>query len=282
MTTMGSIKGSSTELQKRVITGLLGAAALMSLVIFGGIFGSAILGVIIALGMIYEFASIVLTLPDKAEKRNAMLGLTWLVGFTNAFVPRSEYECLLVVFLGLFLYYLFSAERHRDEAFSLHFRELMYSIFGMIYLGFLPVFLPLIRGLPNGQHWVILFFLLVWGEDIAAFFVGKKYGHQRLYPLISPKKTIAGALGGLGAGLLVAVFYKLVFFHGLPWGSAVIISLVIGALSQVGDLCESFFKRAFSVKDSGGILPGHGGFLDRFDGIVFSLPVMYCCAKILG
>ena len=91
-----------------------------------------------------------------------------------------------------------------------------------------------------------------------------------------------GAAGGLAAALVVVFIYKLAFFRAMPWGAAFFIPLLVGAVSQVGDLCESFMKRAFDKKDSGSLLPGHGGFLDRFDGIVFSLPVMYASIRIFG
>jgi phosphatidate cytidylyltransferase len=271
-----------SELSKRVATGVIGGAALLALIIFGTRVGVALLAALLSLGMLYEMIEMTFALPDKAEKRVVLLGISWLVAFVNFWVPRAEYELLLVSFLGLFTYFLFSAERHRGEPLLAHFRELIYSIFGLLYLGFLPLFLPLIRDSANGVHWTIVFLLIVWAGDTGAYFAGKKYGHRKLYPLISPKKTVEGGLGGLAAGLVVALLYKLIFFQAMSVGAAFVISLVVGTVAAVGDLCESFLKRAHDTKDSGTILPGHGGFLDRFDGVVFSLPVMYGCIRIFG
>jgi phosphatidate cytidylyltransferase len=129
---------------------------------------------------------------------------------------------------------------------------------------------------------MLLFLITVWAGDTGAYSLGSRYGKRKLYPVISPKKTVEGAIGGIGSGFVIALIYKLLLFRSLSWGGAIFIPVLIGAVSQVGDLCESFFKRAFDRKDSGSILPGHGGFLDRFDGVVFSLPIMYGCMRIFG
>lgn len=129
---------------------------------------------------------------------------------------------------------------------------------------------------------MISFLLIIWGGDTGAYFAGLKYGRRKLYPHISPNKTIEGALGGIATGWVVQLLYKLVFFHSMPWLAVLLVPLLIGALAPVGDLCESFLKRAFKAKDSGSILPGHGGFLDRFDGLIFSLPLMYGLVKLFS
>jgi len=200
----------------------------------------------------------------------------------NFWMPRSEYELLMIVFLGLFGYFLVTAERHAGDAFALHFKELLFSIFGLLYLGFLPLYLPLIRDSSGGIHWVMIFLLINWSGDIGAYFVGKKYGRNKLYPVISPKKTWEGSGGGLLSSVVVTILYKLIFFPQLSLVSAILVPLLVGPVAQIGDLCESFLKRAFHRKDSGTLLPGHGGMLDRFDGVVFSLPVMYACVRVFG
>jgi phosphatidate cytidylyltransferase len=156
----------------------------------------------------------------------------------------------------------------------------MYSAFATSYLIALPLFLALVRG--AGAHWTLLFLFIVWAGDIGAYFGGKRFGRKKLYEKISPKKTREGAWVGLLCGLAVSILYRLAFFPGLSWTAAVVVPLAVGIAAPVGDLVESFLKRAFDTKDSGSILPGHGGFLDRFDGVVFSLPVMYACVRVFG
>jgi len=271
-----------SELRKRIITGAFGVALVLSLAILAGRTGLALIAVVIALGMIHEYVQIVFRLPDKAEKRMILLGSTWLLHFISYWMPRTEYELLVVSFLGLSSYFLFTAGRHQGGAFAEHFRELMFAVFGLLYLAFIPLYLPLLNSAAAGSAWALLFLFVVWMTDTGAYFAGKKYGKTKLYPLISPKKTREGALGGLAASWLIALIFKLVFFRAMPWGAVFFVPLLISPISQVGDLCESFLKRAFDVKDSGSILPGHGGFLDRFDGVLFGLPVMYLCFRVFG
>lgn len=270
-----------TELNQRVLTGAIGGLALLLIVIFGGWLGIYFLTAVIVLGMVSEFAKIVYVMPDAVEKKYALLCLAWFAVVAD-FLTRASFELLLVSFFALFIYFLVSAYKYSIPELTTHFKELMYSVFGLLYLVFLPLYLPRIHSYMGGVHWTILFFLIIWAGDTGAYFVGLKWGRRKLYPRISPKKTLEGALGGVAAGWLVAILYKLVLFGGASWAGIVIIPLLVGPFSQIGDLAESFFKRAYEVKDSGRILPGHGGFMDRFDGVVFALPVMYATVRIFS
>ncbi len=271
-----------SELKKRVIVGIVGALALILLISFGGWVGICVLTLAISLAMVNEFSSMAFSLKDRVEKRYALLCLTWFVGLGNVISPRSEYELLTFCFLGLFGFYLFTADLHPEADFFSHFKELMHSVFGVLYLVCMPLYLTRIQAATDGVRWTLLFLLIVWAGDSAAYFVGKKYGKKKLYSLISPKKTYEGAAGGLLAGILIAFIFKLLFFRTMPWLAVLFVPVLVGVASQIGDLCESFLKRAYGKKDSGSILPGHGGFLDRFDGVVFSAPVMYACIRIFS
>ncbi|MGK5087152.1 phosphatidate cytidylyltransferase [Bdellovibrionota bacterium FG-2] len=275
-------KKTASELKKRVITGLIGSTVLLTILIFGGWVGILFISVVISLGMVAEYANITLSLSDKAEKRLVLLCMAWFVHLANLLAATAKAEIAVLCFLAVFTYFLVTAVRFDGEDFAGHFKELTFVVFGAAYLIFMPLFFPLIHQSINGVNWTILFLLIVWSGDTGAYFAGKKYGKMKLYPKISPKKTVEGAVGGLAAGLVVAFIYKLLIFRALSWGSVFLVPLIIGSASQAGDLCESFVKRAFGVKDSGSILPGHGGFLDRFDGVVFSLPVMYACTRLFG
>lgn len=271
-----------TELSKRVTTGVIGGVLLILLVIFGDQIGVSLLAAVISIAMIYEFCEMAFSLPDKTSKRNVLMGIAWLVAFINYWAPRMEYSLLLTVFLGLFIYFLYAADRHAGLSLQTHLQELAYSVFGCIYLIFFMLFLPLIRGYPYGAYWTILFLAVIWASDTGAYFIGKRYGKRKLYELISPKKTVEGALGGLASAVVVGIIYKILFFHAMSLGTAILLPLILGITSQIGDLSESLVKRAFGKKDSGSLLPGHGGVLDRFDGVVFSLPIMYGCIRLFG
>lgn len=272
----------TTELHKRVLTGVGGGLILLLLILFGGWLGVFFLTTVLSLGMVYEYTDMAFELPDRVEKRYALLCIAWFVGVVNLLLPQMEFELFVFSFLGIFSYYVLFAWRHEDANFLLHLRELAYSVFGLLYLVFLPLYLPRIYETGSGWHWTLVFLFINWAGDTGAYFVGKKYGKRKLYPRISPKKTLEGAAGGLACSFAVTLLYRLLFFKGIPWLGVLFIPLVVGAAAQLGDLAESFVKRSFGRKDSGVILPGHGGILDRFDGVVFSLPVMYACIRIFG
>ncbi len=267
------------ETNTRVKTAVVGGSVFLLLVLRGGPVGASFAAAFLASAMCWELSQIIFHLSDRVEKKFALVGTAWLVLFVNMILHRYLLGCLILAVLGFFTYFLLIADRHAHHLHQ-HFLELVCCIFVLIYTALFMAFLPLIRGEVNGTYWVLLFLLIIWVGDTAAYFAGRKYGGKRLYPLISPGKTVVGAVVGLAAGVIVAVFFQLLFFHALGFFSAVFIALIVGVSSQIGDLCESLLKRAFGLKDISQMLPGHGGVLDRFDGILFSLPVMFFCIQI--
>jgi phosphatidate cytidylyltransferase len=151
------------------------------------------------------------------------------------------------------------------------------QIIGVLYVPLLLSYLILIRGGEDTQGTVWIFFVLcvVFAGDIGALYVGTFFGKHPLHPAVSPKKTIEGSLGGIAANLIFGSTFKLIFLNDLSWPISLLFFITIGITGQVGDLFESGLKRMAKVKDSGGILPGHGGILDRADAIMFAAPVAY-------
>jgi phosphatidate cytidylyltransferase len=134
----------------------------------------------------------------------------------------------------------------------------------------------MIRQLPDiGLAVVILILFLIWATDSGAYFIGKNFGRHRPWPEISPKKTIEGFVGGLVAAFIVGFIFEAVYpvFESYLIMSAFIV--VTSIFGQLGDLVESALKRHYAVKDSGNILPGHGGILDRFDSLIFVMPLLH-------
>ncbi len=128
----------------------------------------------------------------------------------------------------------------------------------------------------NTAFWlVVLTFLLVWATDVCAYYVGKGIGRRPLAPSISPNKTWEGTLGGLGAAVLVALVLKGAVLDVLAWPHVGALAVIGGGISQIGDLMESQLKRSTDADDSGSLLPGHGGILDRFDAMVVAAPLIY-------
>ncbi len=153
---------------------------------------------------------------------------------------------------------------------------------GLFYItGFLS-FQWLLRMEVNGMGYVFLLYFSVWLSDSMALYVGTYLGKTKLYPSISPNKTVEGAFGSLIGGVLGALLAKIVFgISGFSYTAIVVIGAVMGVTSMVGDLIESMFKRDAGVKDSSTIIPGHGGVLDKIDGMLTSAPVLYFIVRYL-
>jgi len=184
---------------------------------------------------------------------------------------------LTFLFLSVSIYTLFSFKDVKAAA-----AEAALFFFGVIYIPYLLGYLVLLRGHPLGVKWILLIMFIVMSCDSAAYFVGCRYGKRRLYPEVSPKKSVEGSLGGLAGSLAGAMIARLTFFAELSVGDALLAALLIGVLGQVGDLFESLIKRSCGVKDSGTIFPGHGGILDRLDSILFASPVAYYYALLVA
>jgi phosphatidate cytidylyltransferase len=157
------------------------------------------------------------------------------------------------------------------------------QVHGMIYIPLFLSFLVLLRNQENGASWILLILCVIFAGDTGAFYIGTYLGRHKLIPWISPGKTIEGAVGGILANIAMGTLINFIFprlpwgmaMESLPWGLGVLFFVVIGLVGQLGDLYESQFKRAANIKDSGVILPGHGGILDRIDALLFAAPAAY-------
>ncbi|MDH5606400.1 MAG: phosphatidate cytidylyltransferase [Anaerolineae bacterium] len=169
-------------------------------------------------------------------------------------------------------------EKGRQQAGS----DFAVSLSGFIYIGLLGSYFPLLRALPDGQWWLLVVLPAVWLADSGAFFLGTKFGKHKMVPRLSPKKSWEGYAGGIIMSLvftpLLLLWYRSL---GLPPGSSItpaaaaVIGLVMGIFPTLGDLGESMIKRQVGVKDSGTLLPGHGGLFDRVDSMLWAGPIAY-------
>jgi phosphatidate cytidylyltransferase len=150
-----------------------------------------------------------------------------------------------------------------------------FALFGVWYVAWLLGQIVLLRGVPRGE-WLVVFALWVtWLSDAAAFYVGRLWGRTPLAPRVSPRKTVEGAAAALVGGVSAAVVGAAWFVPAFSWSEAAILGAVVAAAGMAGDLVESLIKRGAGVKDSGGLIPSHGGLLDKIDGLLFTAPVIY-------
>ena len=168
---------------------------------------------------------------------------------------------------------LFYSFQNKEK--KLLFQRLSVKIFGLIYVSFFISHLIPIMNLQNGRKLIFVTLIIVSFGDTLAFYFGTFFGKHKLCQKISPKKSIEGAIGsyiGSFTGLIVA---KFTYFQFLTYGDIFFLTMFVGTLGQLGDLVESFLKSNFEVKDSGTLLPGHGGILDRIDSLIFAAPSLY-------
>lgn len=212
-----------------------------------------------------------MALPDRTLES----ALAALCGGGMIFLPlTADGGTILAAITGLFLLFgllfLFRIRSIADAA-----REVACAVLAFIYIPLLLMHLTMLRTTPHGVQWLLVIMLIVMTNDSLAYYSGRALGKHRLYPLVSPNKSVEGALGGLLGSVLGTLLARATFFPQLTLADALLTALVIGVLGQTGDLFESLLKRSFGVKDSGSIFPGHGGVLDRLDSIIFAAPATY-------
>ncbi|MFV1957196.1 MAG: phosphatidate cytidylyltransferase [bacterium] len=157
-----------------------------------------------------------------------------------------------------------------------------FSVFALIYPPWLLAHVPLMLTSAGGRRALLFLLVVIWTCDSAAFFVGSSMGKRKLLESVSPNKTVEGAVAGMLSAPVVAVVFSASGFIDWSIGFAVIIGLVTAFLGQVGDLAESMVKRDAGVKDSGTLIPGHGGVLDRIDALLFAIPVFFYMILLFG
>ncbi|NLM21470.1 MAG: phosphatidate cytidylyltransferase [Peptococcaceae bacterium] len=251
---------------KRVLSALIGIPILLLLTWHGGWYLASLIVVLALLGL-REF----LNLGQKAgfnirPKLTALFCILWLVIFL---LQRTEWFLPLAV-----IWFVISFGNYGLNYPTVSFTDAAYSFLSIFYPVGLFTILFFLRDLPDGKAWCFFVFILVWITDSGAYFIGSAFGESKLAPKVSPNKSIEGAIGGLVA----ACCFGLIFWYLTRLGNlyaVLLLSLLASIVSQVGDLFESALKRTASLKDSGAIIPGHGGILDRFDSLLFAIPIVY-------
>ncbi len=269
---------------KRVLTAIVLIAIVIGVVFFGNPLVLALVSCAIALLAAYEYAALTRT-------GGAAVPVWWLLPaitllFAESFFRPLEGPLPLLSFLGLSLLTFaafYEAGRHR---LSFVLPIAASGVFGLMYVGYPLMLVPLFVAKENGKTLLLFLMLVVWTGDIAALYVGKAFGKHKLAPALSPNKTWEGALASIAGAVLVAGLLALVctlvgarestaLHMSEPLWQTLLLALLVNAAAQIGDLVESAIKRGFGVKDSGTMLPGHGGILDRIDALLVAAPVLW-------
>lgn len=261
-------------IKQRILTALVALPLLSLLIIFASpaIF-TLFITLVLFLGL-YEFNRMGL-----AGNQRAVQVFVALAGALVAPLLYFQQAVLLLPLLTIILLslaLLFLLRLPPIEEFQSRFGWLC---LGLLYLPLLLGHLIPLRMLPAGREWIFLTLMVIMGCDSFAYFVGRKFGKRKLYPAVSPNKSIEGALGGLFGSVLAVLIARATFLPAIGIADGVLIGLLLGVAGQIGDLFESLLKRACKVKDSGSLIPGHGGILDRLDSLLFAFPVVYYFAR---
>lgn len=260
---------------KRWITGLSALPFLIYIIVKGGLLFTLFIGLVALIAM-WEYFRVTL----KDNESTSVPTMKVLAYLYVALIMWSAHQLSAAAILNsiAFCFWLTGIAsvllfRSDQQIFEIARKQLL----GVLYVPLLLSYLILVRDgtAAAGAVWIFYILVVVFAGDIGALYAGTFFGKHKLYPALSPKKTVEGSLGGLGTNVVFGLAFKAIFLPGLSWVTSLAFCLALGAVGQIGDLFESGLKRVANIKDSGGILPGHGGILDRADAAMYAAPVAY-------
>lgn len=265
----------NSNLTVRIISAFIFLSLLILSYFFLGSSGILFLGIVVSAVLIYEGGNLLSmnNLPSKFLKFY-FYSSTALIFFFDLFIPM-HFSIIYFMLLALFFFIIslfYGVKKTEDISFLFQYQ--LKVVFAWIYLGLMPAICLEILLHSDGDIWFLILLGMVFAGDIMAYVVGKAIGKHLVLPIISPKKTWEGALGGLFGTCLIAIVAWYIKFKHVELGLILGCATTISFFAQGGDFFESLLKRISNVKDSGHIMPGHGGLLDRVDGLLFAAPIM--------
>lgn len=261
----------------RLMSGIVLVAAALVLIITGGEILLTASCIISLIGM-YELYRVY----QMEKTPAAVIGyVAAMIYDTDLYIHWLPDPMLYVIglLICLLAVYVFAYPKY-------HASQIMAVFFGVFYVAVMLSCIWQVRVMEQGAYLVWLIFLCSWGCDTCAYCVGVKFGKHKMSPVLSPKKSVEGAFGGLAGTFLLTALYAYVFREQMQitGGQILILAAIstVGAvISMIGDLAASAVKRNYKIKDYGTLIPGHGGILDRFDSVIFTAPVIYYLARYL-
>jgi phosphatidate cytidylyltransferase len=259
------------DLAKRAFSTLVALPILLALVVWAPAWAFA--GLVIVVGARAQWE--LLLLFERAGHGT----LRWLGVLLGAIVTASFIAPMLApAALTLAVLVLVAAPLWRPAGAPVDWRPAAVTLFSVCYVSWLLGYAVPLRAGEAGVEWLLLLLLVTWTGETAAYLVGRTLGRHRLAPTLSPRKTVEGAVAQVAGSALAALVAQAWFHPTLAVGEAAALGALLGTVGQVGDLGESALKRSLHAKDAGGLLPGHGGMLDRIDSLLFNTPVLFCYA----
>ncbi|MBU8906980.1 phosphatidate cytidylyltransferase [Desertibacillus haloalkaliphilus] len=259
-------------MKQRIITGVIGGAFFVTMVVIGGLVFTLFITILasVAMAELLKMKKI----PPFSLMGFVSFVLMWLLLLPSQWLHFSIFSSFTKVELFLFLILILLALTVVTKN-SFTFDEAGFVILSSVYVGYGFHYLIMSRIVPDyGMEFLFLILFLIWATDSGAYFFGRKFGKRKLWPDISPKKTIEGSLGGVALAFVVGLAFHM-FIPVFSATTLLLVILITSIFGQLGDLVESALKRHYVVKDSGNVLPGHGGVLDRFDSLIFVMPILH-------
>ncbi|WP_438350171.1 phosphatidate cytidylyltransferase [Paenibacillus sp. FA6] len=258
-------------MKQRLITGIIAGIIFLGFCVIGNMpFHLLVLGM--SLIGYYEFVRMIKVRPFSGIATLGFLGV-FMIMFPWKLLKITytpQWELIWILLFLLMLMTVLSKNR-------INIAQISLLLLGVLYIGSGFYFIAESRHAADGYglFWTFLLLFSIWASDAGAYFVGKQWGRNKLWPAISPNKTVEGALGGIIIAILIALIFAACSGGLLGYGRAVLIGLTCAVIGQLGDLIQSAYKRAYNIKDSGKLLPGHGGILDRCDSWIIVFPFVH-------
>ncbi|GFZ84111.1 phosphatidate cytidylyltransferase [Paenibacillus marchantiophytorum] len=262
-------------MKQRIVTGVIAGFLFITLLVLGGYWYAGLIVLVSILGyreylQMNGYSKFKLT---SAVGLIALLYITIPWDWVGISIPLTSTAVIwLLMFLLLFITVATKNKITIDQV--------SVMLLGVVYIGFGFYYMISSRLAEHGLFWTILVFVCIWASDSGAYFVGSKLGKNLLWPQISPKKSVEGAVGGVVISMIIALVFAWYAPDLLGYGRALFLGLVIAVVGQVGDLIQSAYKRVKGIKDTGTLLPGHGGVLDRMDSWLIVFPFIHLLGMI--
>ncbi|MNZ51164.1 Phosphatidate cytidylyltransferase [compost metagenome] len=259
-------------MKQRLITGIVAGVFFLGLCVIGGLAFQTLI-VLMALIGFYEFVRMIKLPAFGGTAVIGYLGILYITFPWESLGLEKPLGTMAILWLFLFLFLAITVLTKNEIPIA----QAALLFLGLAYIGLGFTYIAYTRNTPdgNGLFWTFLMLAAIWSSDAGAYFTGRRFGKHKLWPVISPNKTVEGAIGGIVLAVVVSLIFALLSWGLLGIGRAILLGISAAIVGQMGDLIQSAYKRVYGIKDSGTLLPGHGGILDRCDSWITVFPFVH-------